>query len=135
LNPNTRRTLGRIAAAVAVLFGLVTLVAGGRVLLGADPGYRVFMPLLVFNTAMGLAYVAVGVLAWRRHRLAVPGAAAIVLANLAMLAFIGFVYQPDGPVARQSLGAMSFRTAVWVLLLLVFRWTSSGSGGASPPRS
>lgn len=43
-----------LAAGMAVLFGAATLVAGGRVLLGADPGYEVFRPLLVYNTAMGV---------------------------------------------------------------------------------
>ena len=43
------------------MFGLV---AGGRVLLGGDPGYVVYLPLLVFNTAMGVAYLFTGVRAW-----------------------------------------------------------------------
>ena len=86
--------LARALAIVAGLFGIATLVAGSRVLLGADPGYVVYRPLLVFNTVMGAAYLVTGVLAWfdarrgrrgacgdRRaqcpdaglHRLAVPG--------------------------------------------------------------
>ncbi len=50
-------------AAVAVLFGIATVVAGTRVLSGSDPGYLVFRPLLIFNTAMGVAYLAAGVVA------------------------------------------------------------------------
>ena len=52
----------RILSLAAVLFGVVTLIAGTRVLAGADPGYRVFLPLLLYNIAMGVAYVAAGML-------------------------------------------------------------------------
>lgn len=45
--------LRRVLALIALVFGLVTLVAGGRVLAGADPGYVVFRPLLLYNVAMG----------------------------------------------------------------------------------
>jgi energy-converting hydrogenase Eha subunit H len=112
----------KFAAAVAVVFGVVTLVAGGRVLLGADPGYTVYRPLLLFNTAMGLAYVAVGVLAWRRSAFGVTGAALVALANLAVLGGIAMLYAPGGPVAVNSLQAMAFRTVVWVAIVLVLLW-------------
>ncbi len=113
--------LWRVAAGVGVIFGLVTLMAGGRVLLGADPGYVVYKPLLLFNTAMGLAYLTVGVLSWRRHALALPGAALVALANLGVLVALALRFEPGGPIATTSLGAMSFRTAVWVILFLLLR--------------
>ena len=59
----------RILAFVAIAFGLLTVFAGGRVLAGADPGYVVFRPLLVFNFAMGFVYVAAGVAALRSAEL------------------------------------------------------------------
>jgi len=50
----------RIAAVAAVIFGLATVTAGGRVLLGySEPGYVVYQPLLIYNTLMGFVYVAV----------------------------------------------------------------------------
>lgn len=42
----TIRIIQAVVAAIAVLFGARTVFAGGRVLLGADPGYEVFRPLL-----------------------------------------------------------------------------------------
>jgi hypothetical protein len=50
---------------IAVLFGLVTIFAGSRVLLGSDPGHVVFLPLLIYNTAMGIVYVSAGIVAFR----------------------------------------------------------------------
>jgi len=63
--PRYLRVIQGVFALVAALFGLATIIAGGRVLAGADPGYVVFRPLLIYNAAMGIAYVAAGVIAWR----------------------------------------------------------------------
>jgi hypothetical protein len=120
----------RLAAIVAMLFGLATVISGGRVLLGADPGYVVFRPLLVFNALMGLAYLAVGVLAWRGSAFALRGAGFIALLNLGVLGALLMRWEPDGPIARTSLMAMSFRTAVWaVLFLLLLRARRPGPRG------
>jgi hypothetical protein len=107
---------------VALFFGLATLVAGTRVLAGADPGYVVFEPLLVYNVAMGLAYVAAGVLAWRNLAWGTRAAFAIFVLNLAVLAAIAWLYSSGGAVAIESVRAMILRTAVWLLLFLAFAW-------------
>lgn len=117
------------AAIAAVLFGLVTLFAGARVLLGADPGYVVYLPLLRFNTIMGVVYVAVGVIAWRKLRLGVYGAAAICLLNLAALGTISYLYTPNGSIAGTSIQAMSLRTVVWLVLFVVLAWSRRRSAG------
>lgn len=112
----------RVLALVAILFGVLTLVAGTRILGGADPGYIVFRPLLIYNTAMGLAYVAAGVVAWRSAMKGKRAAAAIFLLNLLVLGAIAYLYQAGGDIAVQSLGAMTFRTAVWFLIFLGLAW-------------
>ena len=106
----------RAASAVAILFGILTLFAGGRVLLGADPGYLVFPPLLVYNTTMGLAYVAVGALLLRHSPWARAGAGAIFGLNAAVLVAIVIVHRAGGGVAVDSLRAMSLRTGVWLVI-------------------
>jgi hypothetical protein len=77
------QVIPRVAASAAVVFGVVTVMAGGRVLLGGDPGYLVFRPLLLFNTVMGAVYLIAGALVWRGapggRRLA--GAIALVLTD------------------------------------------------------
>ena len=96
------------AAVLGVLFGVVTVVTGSRVLLGSDPGYVVYRPLLLFNTVMGVVYMAVGVLAWRRSRLGVYGAGAVLALNGIALAAIAYRYTANGRIASESLRAMSF---------------------------
>jgi hypothetical protein len=122
-----RRKAVVAVAIAAVLFGVLTVIVGVRALFGAGPGYVVYLPLLRFNTIMGIAYVAVGVIAWRNLKLAVYGAAAICVLNLFALGTIGYLYTPDGPIARESLRAMMLRTIVWLLLLLVLAWANRGS--------
>jgi hypothetical protein len=115
------------AAIAAVLFGVATMIVGVRVLLGSNPGYIVYLPLLRFNTAMGLAYVAVGVIAWRNLKFGVYGAAGICVLNLFALGSIIYLYTPNGSIARESLQAMTFRTVVWLVLFLVLAWAIRGS--------
>lgn len=112
-----RILLQRVTAAVAIAFGLLTIFAGGRVLVaGVDPGYLVFRPLLVFNTVMGVAYAVVGVAIWRTWPWSVRGAGTILALNITVLASIVALYATGGGVATDSLRAMAFRCAVWLAL-------------------
>jgi hypothetical protein len=106
----------------AALFGLVTIVAGIRVLAGSDPGYIVFRPLLIYNTVMGIAYVAAGVIAWRSLDRGKYAAAAIFVLNFLVLAALGFFYATGSTVAIESLRAMTFRTVVWFVMFLGLAW-------------
>ena len=118
------KNLQRVFALVAVLFGIATVVAGTRVLTGSDPGYIVFRPLLIFNTAMGFAYVAAGVIAWRSIDRGKFAAAAIFIANLLALGTVGYLYAAGNAVAKESVGAMTFRTVVWLVLFAGLAWLS-----------
>ena len=114
----------KILAFVAVLFGVVTIFAGTRVLTGADPGYVVFRPLLIYNTAMGFVYIGVGAIAWRSLNHGRNGAGAIFMLNLVVLATISMLYSSGGAVAIDSLRAMTFRTIIWLVLFIGLWWLS-----------
>lgn len=120
--PRTVRIVRIIATCIAVLFGVVTLFAGGRVLLGSDPGYEVFRPLLVYNTAMGVAYLAAGIAIWRSVNAGRYAAGAIFLLNLLVLVGIVVLYRSGGAVAVDSLRAMTLRTVVWLALFIAASW-------------
>ncbi|MGB6063458.1 MAG: hypothetical protein WBG50_01530 [Desulfomonilaceae bacterium] len=111
-----------VLALVATLFGLVTIIAGSRVLAGSNPGYIVFRPLLIYNTAMGIAYVATGVIAWRNLDQGKYAAATIFVLNLLVLGVIGYLYAAGGAVAIESVRAMIFRTVAWLALCLGMVW-------------
>ena len=118
--------LQRIMATVAVVFGIVTIIAGSRVLTGTDPGYTVFQPLLVYNTLMGVAYIAGGLMIWRNIRRGKYVAASIFTLNLIVLGGIAYLYFVSGSVAVDSLRAMTLRTVVWLVLLLGSVWLGRG---------
>lgn len=123
----TRERVRQIAGAVAIVFGLATLGAGGSVLAGRDPGYLVYRPLLVFNTLMGVLYVVAGVVAWRRSSMDRLLAAAIFGVNLIVLGYIVYLYRSGGPTAIDSVRAMVFRTGTWLVLLIALTWAGRGS--------
>lgn len=108
----------RALAAIAIVFGLATIAAGGRVLAGADPGYVVFRPLLLFNTTMGAAYVAAGIATWRGWRRGHVAAGAIFLLNLLVFGAIWYLHRDGAAVAIDSVRAMALRTGVWAALFL-----------------
>jgi len=111
-------------AFIAVLFGLVTLFAGTRVLGGSDPGYIVFRPLLIYNTTMGFFYAAAGITAWRNIHKGKYAAATIFTLNFFVLAIIIFLYETGSVIAIDSLRAMTFRTVIWLVLLIGLAWVS-----------
>lgn len=116
------RIVHLVLVLVAVLFGAATLVVGTRVLSGHDPGYVVFRPLLLYNIAMGFAYIAAGVVAWRKPGPGSRAALAIFLFNLLVLVAIAWLRSTGGAVAAESVGAMGLRTGVWLLISLGLTW-------------
>lgn len=125
MNPSrAARFLQWALALVAALFGLLTLLAGTRVLMGADPGYLVYRPLLVYNTVMGLLYVAAGALIWNSVQRGKQAAALICLLNLLVLALAAWLHGQGQGVALDSVWAMMLRTGVWLLLFLGLAWLS-----------
>lgn len=117
----------RIAAVVACVFGIATIMAGSRVLTGADPGYLVFRPLLVYNTLMGVVYVGAGVAMWLSVRWGRSAAAAIFFLNLLVLVAIIALYRSGDAVAIDSVRAMVVRTVVWLALYFSLVWQSRRS--------
>jgi len=128
------RIIQGVLAFAAALFGLATIIAGARVLFGSDPGYIVFRPLLIYNTAMGAAYVAAGIIAWRSLDQGKYAAATIFVLNFLVLGTIGYLYAAGSAVAIESLRAMILRTVVWLMLFLGFAWMSHRNNLSSVKR-
>lgn len=112
----------RLVFLVAIAFGGLTLFAGGRVIAGSDPGYIVYRPLLIYNTTMGLGYIAAGVVTLFNLHRGKYAAATIFLLNAFVFGFIGFLYLTSDVVALDSIRAMTLRTGVWLVLFLALAW-------------
>jgi hypothetical protein len=107
-----------LVAGVAVLFGIATIVSGGRVLLGvggAREAAGAYVPFVVaFNFAAGFAYVAAGVGLGLRRRWSAGLAAAIAVATLLVFAAFGLLVATRGAFERRTVAAMVFRSAFWI---------------------
>lgn len=124
----------QLSVVIALLFGLATLGAGGGVLAGRDPGYVVYQPLLMFNTLMGVGYMAAGFLAWRHVRSGRNASALIFALNLLVLGGVSYRYRTGSDVAIDSVRAMIFRTVVWLALASVLAWASREAAGSGDRR-
>jgi len=117
-----KNIIHKSAAFLAVAFGILTLFVGSRTLLGfSDPGYTIFYPLLLFNTIMGLFYMAAGILIWIDHKSQIKVTRLIFGANLIMLLLMLLLYLFDTEIAKESFKAMTFRTAFWLAIYLILR--------------
>ena len=110
----------KIAAGIAVIFSLLTIVAGSQVLLGmTQPAYIVLTPLLIYNVFMGFVGVMTGVAFWMNHKKAVILIKIVAGAHLVVLLTIVVIYFATVAVARQSIQAMSLRVVIWTIIALV----------------
>lgn len=109
-----------LAAAVAVAFGMVTIVVGGRTLFGG-PAARaaagnIVLFVLWFNFTAGFAYViaGMGLFAWRRW--AALLSAVIAVTTIAVFAAFGLHVLAGGAFEARTVGAMAVRSLVWVAI-------------------
>jgi hypothetical protein len=113
----------KLAAAVAVVFGVATIASGSRVLFGGaaarEAAGAVVPFVLWFNAFAGFAYVIAGVGLWTRRRWAVGLAAAIAAATAAVFAAFGLHVLAGGTYEARTVGAMALRTLVWLAIAAV----------------
>lgn len=130
------RPLHRLLVLVPAIFGLVTILAAGRIVLGLGAAdHVVFYPLLVFNGLMGVVYVAT---AFAIRSDPVRGrrvATGVVALNLLVLGVIVLLRNAGQPVARESVQAMAFRVAVWVGIAGGLTWLLRHERPAGIPAS
>lgn len=109
-----------VAALVALLFGVLTVVSGGRVLFGpaeARAAAGNYVPFVLwFNVLAGFAYVAAGVGLWLWRRWAAWLALGIAVATLLAFAAFGLHVAAGGAFEARTVAAMTLRSAVWVAL-------------------
>lgn len=109
----------RIAGAVAVVFGALTLYSGGSTLLGRVDMGAIVPFVLWFNTAAGLVYILAGIGLWLGLRWAFPLSLAIFAATLLVFAGLGLHVARGGAYEMRTVFAMALRSAVWGAISLV----------------
>jgi hypothetical protein len=136
---STHFAAGRwLLGAVAVVFGVVTLLEGGHVLWGG-PAARaaagnVVPFVLIFNFTAGFAYVTGGLATLLGRGWSVWVAAGLALCTLLVFAALGVHVLSGGAHEPRTLVAMTIRSGFWVTqALLLPRVLRTGRlGGDSP---
>ena len=110
-------SLYKVASILAFLIGVMSIIAGGKAMRGWDPGYSVLAWLPVYNFVMGIVTNIPAVLLWVNNRYAAISSIAVfgIHAIITVLLLTAF----QGMVARQSIAAMLFRLAVWIVILVL----------------
>lgn len=114
----------KAAALFALLFGVMTLISGGSVLLssavqeaaGQTVGFVVW-----FNFLAGFVYIIAGVGLWQGRRWAARLALAIAAATLLVFALFGLHVLSGGAYEMRTMIALPFRALVWLGLFALVR--------------
>ena len=117
-----KNILLKIAAAVALIIGLMAAITGTRVLTGSFiPDYNVLPWLVYYNVFMGLASIFTGILIWKKHSKALTFTIGITAGHISVLLSLLTIF--NSIVAHHSINAMIFRSSIWLILLFVV-WKS-----------
>ena len=106
------------AAALAMVFGLATIIAGGRVVLGSAVARAAagdYVPFVLwFNFLAGFMYVATGILLALGRPAAAKLAFAIAVGTGLVYAAFGIHVLIGGAFTVHTVMAMTLRTTIWV---------------------
>jgi hypothetical protein len=128
---SSRRWPLMVAAGVAVVFGILTVVSGGTALFGgpaaeAAAGNAVAF-VLWFNFLSGFVYVLAGVGMAMGRRWALTLSITLAAAIAVVFALFGLHVYQGSAFEMRTVGAMSLRLLVWIAIAAVAaRYTSVG---------
>jgi hypothetical protein len=108
-------SLNQIASVLAFIIGIMSIAAGGKAMLGWNPGYSVLTWLPVYNFVMGILALIPAVFIWTNDRYALLASIATFGIHSIVLLILFTVFR--GKVAYQSIAAMAFRLVTWTAIL------------------
>ena len=108
--------VNKIASVLAFLIGGMAIFAGGKVLLGIDPGYYVIHWVPVYNYTIGILTVFItAILIWTNSRFAPLAAVGTFSLHAVVMVLLQAVFRST--VASESIQAMTLRLIVWAVIL------------------
>ena len=109
-------------AIIAILFGVLTILSGGRTLFYAEvqqSSGNIVPFVLWFNFLAGFAYVVAGVGLWLQQRWSIWLAFAIAVATLFIFSAFGLQIWRGGSYEMRTVGAMGLRAMTWLVISAV----------------
>ena len=117
------RAVAVLVGIAALVFGLLTIAAGGRALFGGEAACAAVgnaVPFVLwFNFGAGFAYLLAGAGLLRRRRWAVWLSALIAAATVLVFLAFGAHILLGGVYEMRTVGAMTFRSLVWIGIAIV----------------
>jgi hypothetical protein len=106
-----------IAAILALLIGIMSVISGSMVLLNYNiPNYNVLNWLVAYNVILGGITIIAAILIWKNNKSARKIILAILISHLLVFLYLYFISQE---VALESIKAMGFRVSVWMVIFLL----------------
>lgn len=113
----------RPMAAVAVVFGVMTVISGGAALFGGAEAASAVgnaVPFVLwFNFLAGFAYVLTGWGLWQRARWSPPAAAVLAVSTSLVAVAFGLHVVGGAAFEMRTVGALALRLGFWVLVAWV----------------
>ena len=108
----------KIIATLAIIFGLMAVVTGSRVILDIfDPGYQYYTALVVYNIIMGMVSIIVGILIWQKNVKSLMFSVLIFGFHFVVLLILVTIFYDI--ISTQSIGAMLFRSSAWLIFTII----------------
>lgn len=111
------KILYKIAAILALLIGIMSIISGSMVLLNYNiPSYNVLNWLVIYNVILGGISIVAAILIWKNNKYARKTILAILISHLLVFLSLYFLSQE---AALESIKAMGFRISVWTVIFLL----------------
>ena len=107
----------KIAAIIALIFSLLTIVEGSQVLLGiTQPEFIVLTPLLIYNVIMGIIGLLVSGTIWLNHKKVMTYIKIVLTAHTTVMVIVIFIHLLSTAISIHSVQAMIVRVVVWLII-------------------
>jgi hypothetical protein len=117
---SSRPRWAAVAALIAVVFGIVTVLVGGKTLFGGPAqtaaAGNIVPFILWFNFIAGFAYIIAGYGVFRWKRWAAQLSLAIAITTVAMFGVLAVYIALGGAFEARTIGAMTIRSLVWIVI-------------------
>ena len=113
----------KLMSLIAIVFGLVTIKAGGMVLFTEGEAYQAagdYVPFVLwFNFLAGFAYITAGIGLWLQRSWTALLAMLIAVFTVLVFIALGVHIYAGGAYEMRTVGAMSMRSIIWMGIALI----------------
>ena len=111
------KIMHKIAAIIALLIGIMSVISGSKVLLGIDvKDYTVLNWLVIYNVIFGAISILAAYFIWENKSIAKKMVVYVLASHTFIAIYLTFFNET---VASESIKAMGFRIGVWILIYLL----------------